>query len=228
MKAILFLVLIFFSFQVSGQQDTGTSTISDGYRTNRGGVKGHPFFLDEWVIGYGIQADSTLTQPEMFNYDIHQNNLTYRTGNEPNNIMVVTNESLIGFVLKDKGSEDMIFLKFKGDHFEKSKKYNKFYMVLDPATKYVIVEPIKELDDPNASGWAASSTNTKSAKYDYKENIYILNNNGKYEQVNLKKSSVLKALKDKRNEISRYISSQNIQFNSVEDLIPVLEIYHQD
>lgn len=227
MKAILSLVLIFSSFLVSGQHDTGTNSISDGYRTTRGGVKGHPFFLDEWVVGYGIQADSTLTQPEMFNYDIHQNNLTYRTGNGSKDIMVVTNESLIGFILKNKGSQDITFLKLKGDQFEKNKKENKFYMVLDPATKNVIVEPIKELDDPNASGWAASSTNTKSAEYDYKENIYILNNNGKYEQVNLKKSSVLKALKDKRNEVSRYISSQNIQFNSAEDLLPILEFYHQ-
>lgn len=225
MKKLFSVICIFSSLLLSGQNDIGSSNIKDGYKATRDGVKGHPFFLEEWVVGYGIMPDSSLTKPEMFNYDIHQNNLTYKTGDGANDIMTVTNESLIGFILKDKGG-DKTFLKINKQHFDKNKKENKFYLVLDSSTKYVILEPIKKLDDPNASGWSASSSNTKSAEYDYKENLYILNGDHKFVLIKLNKSSVLNALKDKRSDISNFISSKNIDLDDPKDLIQIMQFYH--
>lgn len=226
MKSILPVILLFFNLSLLGQNDIGSTNIRDGYKAKRGGVEGHPFFLDNWVVGYGIKADSSLTQPEMFNFDIYQNNLTYRRGDGANDIMTVTDDNLIGFVLKDQGKEDLTFLKINSNRFEKTKKEDKFYLVLDPATKYVIVETIKELDDPNASGWSSSSSNTKSAEYDYKENIFILNIENKFVEVKLKKSSILNALKDKKSVISNFLTSNNISLDSPQDLVPVIEFYH--
>lgn len=225
MKSVLILIIAAISTLVSAQNERGSSSLTDGLKITRGEDKGSPFLLEEWVLGYGIKKDSTLTQPMLLNYDLSENNLTYRTGEGPEDIMIITKDYL-GFVLKGNGQEDMAFLKIKGSLFEKSKKESKFYLIAKAPYRKVVVEQRKEFDDPNSSGWAASSTNNKVGEYKYKEKWYILNKEGKYAEVKSNKSSVLKLFQDQKKKVLEFISTNGLDLNLLEDLVRVTEYYY--
>ena len=54
---------------------------------------------------------------------------------------------------------------------------------------------------------------------------YILNKNKKYEEVKLKEKSLLKVYKDKKDQLSKYIKTNNIDIDSPEDMVPLVEYY---
>lgn len=225
MKSILIFIIAAMSTLVSAQNDRGSTRLSDGFKITRGEEKGSPFLLAEWVLGYGINKDSTLTPPMLLNYDISGNNLTYRIGEGQEDIMKVT-EDYMGFVLKGEGIPDMAFMKLDGSQFEKSKKESKYYLIAKAPSKKVVVEQIKSFDDPNSSGWAASSSNNKVGEYKYKEKLYILNKEGKYSEVKSNKSSILKLFKDQKKKVSDFISSEDLDLNLLNDLVRVTEYYY--
>lgn len=59
-----------------------------------------------------------------------------------------------------------------------------------------------------------------------KTNVYVLGNDQKYIKVNVSKSSILKAFKDKKKELSAYIKEQGINIKEPGDLLAVVQYYY--
>ncbi|MFV9483079.1 hypothetical protein ACNI3T_04535 [Christiangramia sp. ASW11-125] len=218
------LLLIILCLTVQSQNPTNSGNLSDGFKITRSSPKGDPFLSSEWYVGYGINKDGSTTRPQQMNYDIYGNNLVYKTGTngEP---MKLLDDSISGFILKDKNTE-LLFSKIEGSKFEKTKREDRYYHVVSPPSNYVIVEYIKDLNDPNASGWVSSKDNTLSAEYELDTNYYILNRADQYVEVRLKRNHILKALKDRKDQLKTYIDSNNIDFESILDLVKILEYYY--
>ncbi|WBL26176.1 hypothetical protein [Zunongwangia sp. HGR-M22] len=225
MKIKLLALSLFTYAAALSQSDIATGNISDGYKITRGGTNGTPFLFDEWHVGYGIYANETRSDAQLINYDIHQNNIVYKTTSGSNNIMVLKDSGFKGMIIQNSNAK-VLLNKIPGYDFEKNKKETKYYEIVSPPSKIVIIEYIKDLDDPNASGWTSSSNNTYNAEYKFKTKYYVINNNNKYEEVKLKNRSVIKIFKDKKAKISRYLEEKNIEIEEPIDLIPVAEYYH--
>lgn len=227
-KLLTILGILIFSVSLTAQNDKGTTSLSDGYKMQRGGTKGHPFVSDDFKIGYGVFENGELSNAQLFNYDIHGNNLTYKI-NADADIMVLNENSFVGFILKAEHptEEDRIFTKIQASEFAKDKGETKYYEIAKAPSRKVIIEHIKEFKDPNASGWASSSTNTKSAEYELKTNVYVLNKAGKYEEVKLKKRAILKTFQDKKSQLSQYIDKNRIDFDEAKDIVDLVEYYHE-
>lgn len=226
MKLIIFSLSLFLSANLClyAQNTVGSGNLTDGFKIMRGDTKGTPFLTEEWYVGYGIFENGETSRPQKMNYDIHGNNLVYQTGGS-DNILKLLDSGFEGFILKGK-ENDFLFSKINGDQFEKPKKETKYYKIVKAPSRKVIVEFKKELDDPNASGWTSSTQNTKSAEYEMETNYYVLNPGNKYEEVKLKKNSVLKVFKNKKKELESYIQKNDLDLDNPEELVELVEYYY--
>ena len=232
MKKIAIILCILTAFVANSQNNSGTSTLNGGFRINTKTMKAHPFLLNEWVIGQLVDYNGKLSERKLLNYDLVNNNPTYKTSKDQKDIMTIDSSPYSGFVLVDKNQKKYLFSKIDGSAFKKTKKETKFYQLINAPSKKIILESRKKLKDPNASGWYSSSggnntsRSTEAATYNLLKTLYVLNKAGEYVKVKLSASSVAKALKSKKKEIRRYIKQNNIKIKKAEDLIPVVEYYY--
>ncbi len=139
--------------------------------------------------------------------------------------MKLLDDSMSGFILKTE-NKDLLFSKISGEQFEKSQKLTKYYQIVKAPSRLVIIEYKKELKDPNANGWMSSKDNTLNAEYKLEKDYYILNKKNKYEKVKLNTRSLLKVFKERKDAISDYMDSNEIEIKSAEDLLLIADFYH--
>lgn len=221
---IILIAISLYSTTMIGQNPTNSGNLSDGFRITRSSPKGNPFLSSEWYVGYGINEDGSTTRPQQMNYDIHGNNLVYKTGTNGETMKLI-DDSFKGFILKNKNSE-LLFSKINGDKFEREKRQTRYFQILSPPSQFVIIEYTKDLNDPNASGWTSSKDNTLSSEYDLNTKYYVLNDENLYTEVKLKRNSILRALKEKKDELKAYITSNKLDFDSEMDLVQLMQFYH--
>jgi hypothetical protein len=206
-----------------GQNPTNSGNLADGFKIMRSDSKGTPFLTEDWHVGYGILPDGKTTRPQQLNYDVHGNTLVYKVAGS-DQVLKLLDNSLTGFIIKSK-EKDLLFTKISGNEFEKEKEEEKYYQIVEAPSRAAVIEYVKELEDPNASGWTSSQSNTLASEYKLKTDYYVLNKNKKYEEVKLKKRSVIKAFKDKKKEIEAYIESNGLEIDTPEELLQVSEYY---
>ena len=225
MKKLVTLIVAAMGFMtMHAQNPTNTGNLADGFKMMRNDAKGSPYLSEEWYVGYGIFQDGTTSRPQQMNYDVHGNTLVYKVAGNAN-VLKLMDKSFKGFILKN-GEEELLFSKIKGDAFDKEKDEEKYYQIVKAPSQNVIIEYEKDLDDPNASGWMSSKDNTLNAEYKMDIEYYVMNKDGKYEEVKLKNNSVLKVYKDKKDQMNAYMKSNNIDIETPEDLVTVVEYYY--
>jgi hypothetical protein len=225
MKTLLKLLVLFIAITLNAQNSRGTSDISHGVKLYKGATKGHAFFLNDWVPGQLVDANGTLSETMLLNYNTHEDKLTYK--NEQGDIMVIDASRFVGFLMGDHASnKSYLFARLEGSEFAQSKKVTKYYQIVSPPSRNVIVESIKKMEDPNARGWTSSSTNNKTVSFNTVRHVYVLGINQKYIRTKPTKGSILKVFKDKKKELESFILSKNIEINEAEDLDKVVGYYH--
>lgn len=226
MKKIITLFLIASVCFTYAQNDIGSNTITDGFKMKSGSLKGTPYLLTEWVPGYAVDLNGKLSEQKLLNYNIYENVLTFKTIDGSDNIMAVNADGYSGFILTDTNKKDYLFTKVEANQFTKAKKHTKFYQIIVPPSKNVLLETAKILNDPNKSGWTSAQNTTKRASYESKNTYYVLAKDDKYTKISLSNSSVLKAFKDKKKEISAYLKSNNLKIKTAADVDQVANFYH--
>lgn len=226
MKKLTYLLIFAISYFSYAQNDTGGNSITDGFQIRAAAIKGTPFLLTEWVSGYAVDLNGKLSEEKKLNYNVHEHKLTYKTNNGTGKIMVIDSNKYSGFILTDANKNDYLFTKVEANQFTKPQKKTKFYQIVSPPGKFVLLETEKYLNDPNKSGWISSQNTTKRAEYETKTTYYVLAQNEKYTRISLNNSSVLKAFKDKKKEISAYLKTNNIKIKTAEDVDKVAQHYH--
>ena len=226
MKIFSTLFIVLFCVLGRSQSHNGSSTLNGGFTLYQSATEGHAFLLDDFSIGNLIDSQGVVSETKMFNYDIYNNIVFFKTGNDKD-ALAVKNENYTGFILKPANQvQEYIFKKIDGSDFDKVKKETKFYQIVKASSNYVITEYIKNFKDPNSSGWVSSRYNNEGGEYKLITNYYLLDQQNKYVEVKLNKKAILKTLKDKKKELEQFIDKNNIEFNSVNDLIPLAEYYH--
>ena len=208
---------------MTAQTILGSSNLADGVKVMRSNRNSTPFLMNEFKVGYGVYENGETTTPQKINYDAYGNSLVYKDAGSGQTLKML-DAKFVGFIIKSEEG-DVIFAKIEGNAFDKEKNEERYYQLVSPPSKAVIIEYEKEFDDPNANGWTSSQNNTKTGEYDMDTKYYILNKNKKYEEVKLKEKSLLKVYKDKKDQLSKYIKTNNIDIDSPEDMVPLVEYY---
>lgn len=226
MKNLISILLLSISIVAYSQNDIGGTTITDGFKMKAGALKGTPYLLTDWVSGYAVDNNGNLTEEKLLNYNIYENALTFKPVNGSKDIMAVNSDSYSGFILIDETGKNYLFTKVDGDQFDRPKKETAFYQIVVPPSKYVLLETKKILNDPNKSGWISSQNTTKRAEFNTITTYYVLGENNFYTKISLNNSSVIKAFKNKKKEISEFIKTNNLKIQTAEDVDKVAEYYH--
>lgn len=225
MKTYLLLLLCSITAISYAQNTRGTGTLSNDFSLKKNGTKGHVYLLNDWSEGIIVESNGNQKTVALLNFDIFNNQLTFKSHKTDTNAKVFSTAAHNGFSISDEHGKNFEFIKIEGSKFLKSKKETGFYQSL-LSENTIIVEHRKKLNDPNASGWSSSSTTTKSAEYQTYENTYALNKQGKYVKVQQSQGSVLKALKDKKKELANYIKQEHLNIKKTSDFISLVNYYH--
>ena len=226
-KTTIMILFLITGICANGQNNTGGSSISGGFKIKSKTTKGHQFLLKKWVTGYLVDNSGKLSEKKLLNYDIYNNNPTFKASNDQTDIMVIDKNLYSGFILSDNNRKKYIFSKIEGSSFKKGKRGAKYYELINAPKKTILLESYKVLKDPNSHGFVPTSTNsTKAGKFVLKTAVYVLNKQNKYVKVKLSSSSISKALKDKKKEIRSFIKQRGLKIKKASDLILIVDYYY--
>jgi len=226
MKKISIITLFLIALNTFSQSANNSNSFGSGFRIGIENQKGHPYLQNDWYSANLVKNDGTLTEKTLLNYNLTENILvSLKVVNGEKTFNKLEKENYSGFIITDDKNKVHLYTKLPGTAFNKKKSEDKFYLIIDAPEKNIIVEIIKDYEDPNANGWSSSTLSTKRGGYKEKSKTYILNNNGKYENVKLNNKSITKVFEDKKKELKTYISKRNIKIENASDLIPVIQYY---
>lgn len=227
MKKISLIIALLVSFTNFSQSANNSNSFGDGFRIGVDADQGHPFLINDWYSGNLVKNDGTATSKMLINYHLVDNVLVYmEMVNGQKVFQKLNTDDYTGFVVTDNKNRIHMYTKIEGSKFDKTKKQDKFYLIVSAPTKNVIIETTKSFKDPNANGWASSTTTNKRGSYKERSQVYVLSKSGKYKKIKPSNKAVLKVYKDKKNELKKYIATNNIKINDAVDLIKVVEYYH--
>lgn len=227
MKKISLIIAFIVAFSGFSQSSNNTNSFGSGFRLDIESQQGHAFLINDWHTGNLVKNDGSVTEKKLLNYHLIENVVvSMNMVNGEKTFQKLNSDDYTGFVITDDKNNVHIYSKVEGKQFAKSKDESKFYLIVSAPTKNVLLETTKSFKDPNASGWASSTTTTKRGSYKERTQAYILNRSGKYEKVKLSNNGILKVYKDKKKELKEYIAKNNIKIKEPKDLIQTVAYYY--
>ena len=236
MKTLARLIFIFFSLPIFSQftsvnnasniTESSSQAMAMGINTKEEGTK---YYTGDWSYGQ-IELNDTLVQNKQYVIFDMQNNAIMLSANKEKKDLSAkayffSSPKATGFQLVDsKGTPTAYFKKISSKEFADygiSKDY--YYEVIDKENLSLLKRHIVEfVTMGTASGFGA---NKSTSKYKHQQ-VYYIKDHDKYKEVKLTKSSILKTLSDKKNELTSFSKKQKLSFSKEEDLIKLIDYYH--
>ncbi|MCG1035708.1 hypothetical protein [Polaribacter sargassicola] len=227
MKKLSFIISFLITLNIFSQSSNNSNSFGSGFRIGVENEEGHPYLMNDWYSGNLVKNDGSVTEKMPLNYQIADNLLvSMKVVNGEKIFQKLNADDYTGFIITDDKNNIHIYTKIEGNKFSKTKKENKFYLIVSAPSKNVLLETSKSFKDPNASGWSSSTTTNKRGSYKEKTQTYVLTKSGKYEKVGTSNNAILKVYKDKKNELKKYITENKIKIKEPTDLIKIVEYYH--
>ncbi|ALJ00598.1 hypothetical protein DC20_18490 [Rufibacter tibetensis] len=193
------------------------------------GVKGSPYYLDQWVPGSLVMKVGNTGKSESFTglqlkYDVFSNLLLAVVPQTKDTIQFGISP-IISFNLDLSGGGPISFTRIKEAQSLDANLRDAFFGVLytDATGNTSLVKRIvKKKIDANFKGPYSSGQ-----AYDeiVDETLYYVVANGKMQRVKMNRKSVMEAFPEHAEKLKSYISSQKLAMNSEGDLIKVVSYY---
>lgn len=244
MKAISFAVVLFFSLTAALAQDTnvltavatnsmarvngtpaGTMTTMAAYDLRYEGTKGSKYFIDEWLTGELVFLKENTKAPKSvpLKYDSQSKELLFKRS--VGDSIVVNPAQIKGFIINDaKNNVSFPFAKFEGLKTEGGTVPVAYLLVLYKNKTSLLKYVSKMMQKANYS--AVSNVDRRYDEYMDNSEYFIQKPDGSLSRAKLKKSSVVKALGDKEEQVEAYIKKENISFKNEYDLARVVDYYN--
>ncbi|WP_162053884.1 hypothetical protein [Pontibacter pamirensis] len=203
-----------------GSNNTGA--IIRTYDNRYEGVKGTPFFNEEWKKSTVTTGNKLIANMEI-KYNAYENNILYR--NTKGEQFVLEPNKIESFVIEDnKTMQEYIFRRLPSLAKLNPKFANQFVLMLhDGNSTQLVMVPEKKLIKADFKGGYNAGK-----KYDElvdAQTFYLIGPNNKVEKVKLNKKSLLKALPNKQEKVQEYVSLANIDLNTGEGWAKALTFY---
>jgi len=185
------------------------------------GVRGTPFLNEKWKSA-NIKLQDKVIQNLMVKYNVYANNLLYKNADA---LLIIDLNKIDSFVLTDSLTQvSQKFRRVSSMAHINSRINNKFAAVLfDGNNSKLLNIPVKEFRKANYKG-AYSNGETYDVFRD--DNfIYFVDREGKPEKVKFNKRNLMNLLKDKKNEIEKFIADERINPDTEAGWIKTLAYY---
>ncbi|RDV16308.1 hypothetical protein DXT99_03625 [Pontibacter diazotrophicus] len=199
-----------------------TGTMIRTYDNRYEGVKGTPFFNEEWSKATVTTGNKLFANMEV-KYNAYENNILYR--NTKGEQFVLEPNKVESFVIEDnKTKQEYNFRRLPDLVKLDAKLANQFVLVMhDGSRTQLVMVPEKKLVKADFKGGYSAGR-----KYDElidSQTFYFIAPDKKAVKVKLNRKSLLKALPDKQDKVQEYVSAQNIDLNSGEGWAKALVFY---
>lgn len=203
-----------------GSNNTGAMIRT--YDNRYEGVKGTPFFNEEWRKATVTKGNKLFANMEV-KYNVYENNILYR--NTKGEEFVLEPHSIESFVLEDsKTKQEHLFRRLPELARQDASLANQFVLVLYDGKKFqLVMVPEKILVKADFKGGYSAGK-----KYDELKDThtyYLLSPDKKPTKVKLNKKNLLKALPDKQDKVQVYVSSTKTDVSSGEGWAKALAYY---
>lgn len=175
------------------------------------GVKGTPFFNEEWSKTT-ITAGNTLFSNLDVKYDVLENKILYR--DREGKDFVLQPYKVDSFVLTDnKTKQEYSFRKFPALAAQDELLAKRFSVVLyDGKQVQLVMVPEKHLAKADYKG--AYNSGNKYDEFINLETFYFIGPGNKVSKTKLNKKNLLKVLPDKQDKVQEFISTNNLDLNT--------------
>lgn len=204
---------------------SGALTSMNAYDTRYEGTKGSKYFINEWLTGELIFVKENTKAPKTvpLKYDSHTKEVLFKRS--VGDSIVVNPNQIKGFIINDAANNASYpFVKVEGIRTEGGVVPVCYLMVLYKNKTSLLKYVSKIMQKANYSG--AFSVDRRYDAYEDNSEYFIQKPDGSLSRTKLKKSSVIKALDDKKDQLEAYIKKENIAFKNEYDLARVVDYYN--
>lgn len=183
------------------------------------GVKGSPFYMDEWSAGAIDLVDGTTTSNVRLKYNQYEDELIIQQS--AGLAYYLPKEKIGSFTVEDERKQSKLFIK-KNHH--KKKDETQFYRVLSAGEVYLLEYTKVVFEKANFEG--GYSNDKKFDDFKKYPSYYYLTKDADT-PIKLKQSTnaVAKVFQGNEDQIKRYISENKLDCRSADDLMQVFR-YH--
>lgn len=183
------------------------------------GVKGTPYFNDEWLTGDVYFQDTTEINKISIRYNIYTDELEF-INNTSGQVFVINSDKISGFRFHEP--ENPLYFKYMSLKPKKPDEKSFFQILYEGKTR-LLLKHKKQFIQADYKGAYASGN-----KYDeYKDDkiYYLVKDDEPAQRIKLTNKSVLSALEDDQPVLKEYASDNKIDCTNPEDIIRLLKFY---
>lgn len=207
---------------------TGENSVGNTVRTYDGryeGVKGHPYFSDEWLVGNVLLENEKEYQNVKLKYNAYQDQLV---GLQQEKYPILLEKDKVrAFTMMDEDSTGVLkFVKAKYlDHSLKRVDGDQYVQVLHQGSVALYAVNRKLLNKANYRG--AYNYGNKYDEFVNLEPTYYLAESDVASKLKLNKKTVVKSFDAHAQELRKFIEQEQIELKDEESLLKVIAYYEE-
>lgn len=183
------------------------------------GVKGSPFFVDQWINGTVYLENGKIYKDLPLKYDVYQNELLALTRGQA---IYVTRNIINSFVLQPDSLEHEIkFTKVKAASNHKGIDEDQFFRVLHKG-EYTLYE-LQNRIFLKANYQGAYSANKPYDKFESTTRYYYLDPDNNFERLKTSIGGIASIFGDKKREVKNCIFAEKLDPKATRDLIYIFK-----
>lgn len=189
------------------------------------GVKGHPYFSDEWMLGNVLLENEQEYQNVKLKYNLYEDQLV---GLQHEKYAILLDKDKVrAFTIRDEESGNTYnFVKAAHlNHSFKKVNGNQFVQVLHQRKVALYAVNRKTLNKASYRG--AYNYGNMYDEFVDMDAEYYLGESGKAEKLKFRKRKLLTAFDAHRDLLNKYIDEQQLSINEVDDLLKLIRYYEK-
>lgn len=228
MKKIIYVsLLLSFTNMISQNVDYQGNGVREMFIKQNSDIKGNDFIYNEWNSGILVFNDSVFSKQAYLKYDVYRGQVLIRNTKKPDEIIEISDRTLTGFAILERNRNlKHNFVKLKSFNFEGEAEDGFYEIVINHwNVNYFIKKNSKVVYDPNRSE-GSQTANNLPFEFKDKTEYYILNSDGLYVNVRLKKKDIKSVLNKNTKLVDTYIKTNKIKFHKENDVMKLVNYYY--
>jgi len=185
------------------------------------GVNGNPFFINTFLKSDVFANDGKIFSDVPLKYDAC-NDMVLIINN--NDTLTLDKTKIKSFILKNSSSDKKYYFELASADPEKAGKEDVHFLEVAYRGKTAfLIRHHKELALANFD--PTFSTGSNYDEYSINNSYYLKNQLNETVKIKLNKKTILEALKDRKNEIKLFVSSNKLSYDTEQHAIRIFEFY---
>lgn len=182
-------------------------------------IKGSPFFYDDWITGKVFINDRVESEKIPLRFDTHEQVVQFRRNGE---FFGIGPNKLKGFMFYTDPDSILFKNGFESPGNDIDKQT--LLRIIEEDEPITFVAHHRTLLYENTPSYGSAN---KTNEFRNNETLYLIDEDGTFEEVKLRRRHITRALKDMRDEVKTYADEQNLSFRNENDVAQIIHKYNE-